>query len=132
MAGKGVGVQVTNVDDVMKFFDVKKKVAVQAFEEGLFEVANTVFTMSQREVPVDTGTLKASGTIERKGAGIGDKMEIVIYYGGAASEYAIHVHENPNASHAPPTKFKFLEGPFLLMKPRIPMLLAKKIRARLK
>ena len=37
----------------------------------------------------------------------------MIGFGGAAAPYAIYVHENVSARHAPPTQAKFLEQPVM-------------------
>jgi hypothetical protein len=75
-------------------------------DNELLGVAYDVFNESQRQVPVDTGTLKNSGHVSSDGD------EINISYGGAAAGYALWVHENLTARHKPPTKAKFLEDPF--------------------
>lgn len=66
------------------------------------ETAELVFTDSQRDVPVDTGNLKASGRIE---PAEGSEILARVSYGGTAAEYALAVHE----THA--SKSKFLEAP---------------------
>lgn len=73
--------------------------------------AADVFEESQRQVPVRYGILKGSGHVE-PAEETGDGIEISIGYGGAASAYAVFVHENVAAYHRPPTKAKFLEDPF--------------------
>jgi hypothetical protein len=77
----------------------------------------------QEHVPVDLGTLRSSGFVndaERKGKNV----SVTMGYGGAASAYALSIHEFPS-KHNPPSwegvdvKFhpegrgsKFLEKPF--------------------
>lgn len=79
--------------------DVKKAVYLEAQIE---------MTESKRRVPVDTGVLRASGEVstpERHG----DNVSVVLSYGGAANDYAIPVHENPDAFH-PVGQWKYLES----------------------
>lgn len=66
------------------------------------ETAETIFSESQRSVPVDTGNLKASARLEyARGAG----MTAEVTYGGTAAGYAVVVHE------AHPSRSKYLERP---------------------
>lgn len=54
-------------------------------------IANDVFEVSQRNVPVDTGTLKGSGYI--------DKIDANSYTIGYSAEYAEHVHDDLSKYH---------------------------------
>jgi hypothetical protein len=126
------GIEVTNVKQAKAFFKVTQKKASKAFEEVLFEIAMIVFTQSQYLVPVDTGTLRASGSVtKRMRLRGGDKMVIWITYGGPAAKYALHVHENVLSRHEAPTSAKYLEIPFNLVKPRMKKLVERKISQRL-
>lgn len=65
---------------------------------ALYQEAQIEMTESKRRVPVDTGTLRASGFVAepvRKGRNI----SVTLSYGGAAEDYAIPVHENLEAFH---------------------------------
>lgn len=70
--------------------------------------AQEVYELSQELVPVDKGPLKASGRIElsRDENGL---MVAKVVYGGETAPYALWVHENLEAYHAPPTQAKYLE-----------------------
>ncbi len=83
------------------------------------EEAERVMTISKRLVPVRHGILRASGhvtVLEQRGLIIGR-----LGYGGAASRYALPVHEIPpppaksvggrSARHRAPTGWKYLERP---------------------
>ena len=117
-------VEVTNLKEAKRFLDVSGQKAKKAFEEVLFEIALIIFNQSQYLVPVDTGALRASGTITRrvrlKG---GDRIVLHITYGGPAAPYALAVHENVLSWHAAPTSAKYLEIPFNLVKPRLKKLI---------
>lgn len=78
----------------------------------LFEEAAEVFEESQTRVPVQYGVLRASGQLGAPQIA-GGVASVEMQYGGAAAPYAIYVHENLTAHHAPPTTAKFLEGPLL-------------------
>lgn len=82
---------------------------------ALFYVGQQEMTESKRRCPVDTtpnaphpGQLRASGTVHppvRKG----NNISVTLSYGGAAVDYAVHVHENPDAFH-PVGQWKYLES----------------------
>jgi hypothetical protein len=75
--------------------------AVEA--EAQYELA-----LTQEEVPVDTGALKASGRVEPASEGL--MIASVIAYGGDEVDYALIVHEDLEAHH-PNGKAKYVEGP---------------------
>ncbi len=77
---------------------------------SLSMTANEVLNKSKKIVPVDLGTLKDSGRVE-KPASVNGMWEVKIAYGGAASKYAEIVHENPNAQHKPGKTYHFLKIP---------------------
>jgi hypothetical protein len=76
----------------------------------MFAQANVVLNESLEIVPVDTGTLKDSGRVEKPKITV-TGIEVEITYGGAASQYAGIVHEDPNARHAEGKSYKYLEIP---------------------
>lgn len=65
------------------------------------ELADSIFDISQELVPVESGRLKASGSVQEI-----DNGEYAIYY---TVPYAVFVHEVLYNSHALPTQAKFLE-----------------------
>lgn len=70
----------------------------QKVERALRQQAEVELTESKRRVPVDTGTLRASGQVvgpEREGR----KFYVEITYGGQAEDYAVIVHEDLDAFH---------------------------------
>jgi hypothetical protein len=72
--------------------------------KGLRLEAEQIMTKSkQSHVPVDLGTLRASGHVnkpEQKGKDI----QVVMVYGNAATPYALAVHEHPSSSSPPSWK----------------------------
>jgi hypothetical protein len=98
--------------------------ATKAAAGSLFRSAEKIMTTSKEKfVPVDVGNLRASGHValpEIKG----EDVKVTLGYGGPAGignqggdtnqkdvGYAVHVHENPDAWHRPPTQWKYLEQP---------------------
>jgi len=64
---------------------------------GLTQWAEAVMADSKSNyVPVDTGVLRASGTVTRPEVQ-GPQVTLTLGYGGAAAPYALSVHENPRA-----------------------------------
>lgn len=64
-----------------------------------------IMTDSKRNyVPVDLGVLRSSGHVGpvTRGGKMGREMSITLSYGGAASAYALAVHEHPSP-HSPPS-----------------------------
>jgi len=74
---------------------------------SLWQEVSLIMNESQDECPVEFGILKASGYVEDPQI-IGGNASVKLGY---SAEYAIYVHENLSAYHAPPTKAKFLEDP---------------------
>ena len=70
----------------------------------------TIYNRSQQLVPVDTGKLKLSGTIEvSKRRPDGAIRGVVSYASGGDPYYAVFVHERLDFYHKPPTQAKFLQ-----------------------
>ena len=78
-----------------------------ALDEGLGDAAKALLDYSLDRVPVDTRALYDSGRITGSGSAL------AVEFGGPDAPYAIYVHEDLEAEHAPPTSAKFLEGPYL-------------------
>lgn len=83
--------------------------APKALARALFAEAEQIMGKSKRIVPVDKGSLRASGHVQLPQVS-GTKVTVTLGYGGAAAPYAVFVHEKP-ARHDPPTQWKFLERP---------------------
>lgn len=81
-------------------------------KEAMYAEARTVLNESKKIVPVDQGTLKRSGEVEAPKVDA-KGIEVSITYGGAASEYALIVHEDMNARHKDGETAKYLERPFM-------------------
>lgn len=81
--------------------------------QALYREGERIMTRSKEEfVPVDTGVLKASGTVHppRYTPSVG--WDVMLSYGGAAEAYAIVQHETPWFYH-PVGQWKYLEAPLL-------------------
>ena len=100
-----------NVDEVRKVLkELGDKQAAQVLGSALHIEALHIMQESQRQVPVDTGILRASGTVLPPETD-GRNARVVMGYGGAASDYATIQHERLDFAHRPPGKAKYLEDP---------------------
>lgn len=86
--------------------------AQQAIAAGLYQEAELVMTEAKKQVPVDTGTLKNSGHVQRPVIS-GDEISVTLGFGGAASDYALIQHEDLSLKHPHGGNAKYLERPFL-------------------
>lgn len=88
-------------DAIKKVNAIAKDLRKDTAKAVRYEVEKIGTNADRNYVPVDLGTLRASKYIE--GPTIeGDRIEVKIGYGGAASAYAAAVHENPS-QHDPPS-----------------------------
>jgi hypothetical protein len=88
---KGISEMLSNIKNA------QQKVANKV-EAALYQEAQIEMTESKQRVPVDTGTLRASGHVEEP-VRSGERVSVSLVYGGAAEEYAIIVHEDMSAFH---------------------------------
>lgn len=103
--------------------------ALEAAQAAMADEMDSIMEEAKRRTPVDVGTLKGSGSVfppER----VGDQITVTAGFGGAASDYAVVVHEDLNANH-PIGEAKFLEKPMLERADAFPKNLATRIAAAL-
>lgn len=90
--------------------------------------AKLIMTKSKRDhVPVDLGTLRSTGHVE-KVQRVGKTLSVRLVYGGPSAPYALIVHEDLIARHAPPTGAKYLERPLVDAAPGMPARLAARMK----
>lgn len=99
---------------------------------ALFAEGNRIMEDSKQVVPVDTGTLRNSGTVmppQVSGGGV----SVELGYGGLARDYALVIHEAPREWNwsKPGTGPKYLERPVLAAARGLPRRLAGLIRGRI-
>ena len=122
-----------DLDRIQKALAQSGPEGVKVAARALRNEAQEAFAVSQDEVPVDTGALKASGRV-RPEVGVyesGNEVYVEITYGGAATEYSIYVHENLQAFH-PHGKAKYLEDPLTRQVSGISGRIADKIERAMK
>jgi hypothetical protein len=120
--------RITGVQQFLKSMHSLKKDAADALAQGMHQEAEIVLEKALYYVPKDTHALAQSGRIEssvtegrRAFFGIGGRRfdaHASVEFGGDEAPYALWVHENPDAYHAPPTRYKFLEQAYEDTKPQ--------------
>src|SRR5688572_2780607 len=104
-------IQWEGVEQLQAALRAKGDRAPLAMAGALFREAETIMGRSRELVPVDTGTLRGSGSVTAPQIA-GSFVEVEFGYGGAASDYAVIVHEHMGLSHTN-GQAKFLEQPAL-------------------
>ena len=99
-----------NVDIVQRQLRAMPSKALQALSGAVQQEAETIMTESKRIVPVDTGTLRASGIVAAPDVK-GDTVTVELGYGGAAKAYALIQHEREDFTHPGQGTAKYLERP---------------------
>lgn len=119
-------IELLGVDRLTALLATAGKDAVPALQQALNEEAQLAFRESQKLVPRRTGVLAASGQVMPAEVQ-GDSVVVQLGYGGAASSYALIVHENPNAQHSGGRQWKYLEVPVLRRVPKLADNLARRM-----
>jgi hypothetical protein len=102
-------VQLERVGTVRKWMNRIFKRAEKTTEDGIERAAYFLLARSQELCPVDTGALKASGRVIKRGHGA--NTECIVAYGSDEIYYAVYVHEDTSKYHEWPTQAKWLEEP---------------------
>jgi hypothetical protein len=94
-----ITVKLEGGDRLRKILVGAPRTAATAFGQALRTEAEHIMAESKNRVPFDTGTLSGSGRVfpteVRRG-----RVSVELGYGGAASAYALAVHEHPS-EHSP-------------------------------
>jgi hypothetical protein len=121
-----ITVSVTGAEDVRQRVLAMAKAAPGRVADALVAEAEMTMADSKLLVPVVTGTLRASGHVQ-KPVIAQREVSVTMGYGGAASAYALVTHENPRAGatggvspsgqrykrYSRVGQWKYLEQPFL-------------------
>jgi hypothetical protein len=103
----------------------------KAMGSALWKEAQRVMNDAKAITPVDTAALVNSGHVQAPDFN-GDQVAVTMGFGGAASDYAVKVHEDPDMTHKPPTQYKFLEKPLMDASQDMGYRLAQELWAQLK
>lgn len=109
------GVKVTGVRAVIKNLKKVKVTSQGGLEKGLMKAGLFLQAASQKIVPVDTGALRNSAFTRLRWKGT-KRADVLVGY---TQSYAVYVHENLEARHAPGKQAKFLETPAKLHRKKL-------------
>lgn len=121
--------KLTGVPELTKALAACGRNAVKAAEKALYQEGEEIMADSKAHyVPVDTGSLRASGHVERPTTR-GTMVQVELAYGGPAADYALFVHERLGVHH-PVGGPKYLERPMLAAEKTFSQRLAKRIEGQ--
>lgn len=121
-----MAIQITGVDQLKRALAEAGSLATDALAAAMVEEQEAVITDAKTNyVPVDTGALRGSGAVLPPQVS-GTRIEVVSGFGGAASGYAVPVHERMGVAH-PVGSAKYLELPFNKRASKIPSNLAARV-----
>lgn len=118
---------------ILQNFDAFEKGANAAIKAGLIKAGLFLQRKSQEVVPVDTGALRASAftrVVQGSRSQLGQFTTAVAV--GYTMFYAIWVHENLEAGHAPGKIAKYLEVPAKRFKRQMLRIVRDEVEASLK
>lgn len=118
-------VTLTGVKDFEKALLEAGALALPALAIAVQQEQEAVMTVAKERTPVDTGALRGSGTVLKPKIGT-TSVTVEAGFGGAASEYAVVVHERMGVNH-PVGQAKFLESAFLERVKDIPKNIAERV-----
>lgn len=129
--GRSFEINIEGIDKVQKVLDGLGSKAPQAMGGAMWREATNIMTSAKAITPVDTGVLKGSGHVQLPKVS-GNEVSVTLGFGGAASGYAIYVHEILTSRHKPPTQAKYLEQPLMAAASGMGIRLAKDLERTLK
>lgn len=119
------GLKITGTGELQRALAKAGPLALGALTQAAVKEQQETITDAQAQTPVETGALRASGTVDPPQVS-GTSVTVKAGFGGAASGYAIYVHEIMD-NHHPVGNAKFLERPFLARAPQVTTELAKSV-----
>lgn len=118
---------VNGLDDVIRRANAAGADGWKQALAGLYEEGELVMGESKPLVPRDTSVLVNSGFVNEPTVSRG-VAEVVMGYGGPASDYAIVQHEDLTLNHPNGGQAKYLEQPLLAAVPGLGQRIADRIR----
>ena len=95
---------VTGIDRQIRALELLASRTQASMNEKMLTLCNAIIIRAKQLCPIDTGLLKNSGEVVKRG-GRGLQRYTVRF----TAPYAVYVHEDLNAQHAPGKEAKFLE-----------------------
>lgn len=120
--------QITNLNGWLRSMEREFYEALDEAEPALEKsLKQHVVKPSLHICPIDTGALRTSVWVSVMRVA-GGRLQAHVGYD---TDYALYVHEDPDAAHAPPTRWKFLEEPFVVNAPKVALDVLKAVRQEL-
>lgn len=104
-----IKLKLTGMKDLKRALKEAGPRATKSLSAGLFTEGERIMAKSKRLTPVDTGTLRSTGHVQKPVVEEG-RIEVTLGFGGPAAPYAIYVHEMIE-NHHEVGQAKFLEQP---------------------
>ena len=123
--------QLSGVADALRRFKEIENATTRAAAQALYMEGNNIMAESKTIVPVDTGTLRATGSVFPPEVS-GDTIEVTLGYGGAASAYAVVQHERTDFHHPGQGQAKYLEKPAMAAAKGLGARIALKLRGAIR
>jgi len=89
-----------------KMATITEKTRAKSASAVYIEASLIMTNAKQNFVPVDLGTLRNSGTVDKPVIANDGTISIKLYFGGAAAPYALAIHEHPSDYDPPSWKGK--------------------------
>lgn len=99
MAGSSITLE--GLQELKRNLNATSREMTDALGAAIYEIVNEIARESSRLVPVDTGNLRSSRTVEFRKVNGGRGIEAEIAYGGTAAGYALIQHERLDLWHPP-------------------------------
>jgi hypothetical protein len=104
-----LGLKVSGFRELKKALKEQGQRAEQSLAAALYAEGERIMAEAKRLCPVDTGTLRSTGHVQKPVIRRGS-IEVTLGFGGPAAPYAVFVHENLNVHHTV-GQAKYLEKP---------------------
>lgn len=104
-----LGLKVSGFRELKKALKEQGQRAEKSLAAALYAEGERIMAEAKRLCPVDTGTLRSTGHVQKPVIRRGS-IEVTLGFGGPAAPYAVFVHENLNVHHTV-GQAKYLEKP---------------------
>ncbi len=109
--------------EIQRELAARVKGNAKGMKRGLLKAGLFLQRLSMQIVPVDLNVLRPSANTRAEGSG--KATSVIVSYG---TDYAVYVHEDLEARHAPGKQAKFLEQPFREKKDRLKRIVMEEIK----
>lgn len=88
-----------SAQDLIRLLDRLTDAATPALASSLYEEGEEIMTKAKDRTPVDEGTLRASGWVEKPKISGDKEVTVMLAFGGEAEAYALIQHEDLSLHH---------------------------------